>query len=189
MSSSSIEINSCRRKQRTVHVRRREFALCGCTRTVQPRAYCPDWDVECESDLLVTEVCEGIEEQRIALARTHRRESACKPSVERRAIGSCVRLVLVSDPPVDSAPTVGVQLAALATPVAMEQVRRNPVEPRQDAPAGAAGGPPRESERERLRRQFVGKFTSSAAVQVPVHGTEVAFEDRLERSRFTQRAC
>ena len=78
-----MEINSCRRKQRTVHVCRREFALCGRTRTVQPGSYRPDRDVECKSDLLVTEVCQGIEKQRIALAWAHRRKCACQPSVER----------------------------------------------------------------------------------------------------------
>jgi hypothetical protein len=48
-----------------------------------------------------------------------------------------------------------------------------------------AAPPPREGERERLCRQFVGEITTSAAMQVPVYGTEVAIEDRLERSRFT----
>src|SRR5262245_11327049 len=71
----------------------------------------------------------------------------------------------------------------------MEHVRRDPIQPRQDAPTGAAGSAPRESERERLRRQLVGKFTSRAAMQVPVYGTEVAIEDQLERSRFAERAC
>jgi hypothetical protein len=122
-----MEINSCRRKQRTVHVCRREFALCGRTRTVQPGSYRPDRDVECKSDLLVTEVCQGIEEQRIPLAWAHGRKRACEPSVERRAIDSCIRLVLVGNPPVDSAPAVRVQLTALGTPIAMEQVRRDPV--------------------------------------------------------------
>ena len=172
---------------RNVRLCRREFALCARTRPVKPGAYRPDRDVECKSDLLVTEVCEGIEEQRIALARTHRRKSARQPSIERRAIYSCVRLVLVGDPPVDSAPAVGVQLTALGSPLAMEQVRRDPVQPRHDAPTCAAALPPREGERERLCRKLVGEITSSAAMQVPVYGTEVPIEDQLERCRLMQR--
>src|SRR6185503_11716438 len=90
--------------------------------------------------------------------------------------------------PVDSAPAVGVQLAALGTPVAMEQVRRDPVQPRQDAPTCTAAFPPREGERERLCRQLVGEITSSAAMQVPVYGTEVAIEDQLKGGRLIQRS-
>ena len=63
----------------------------------------------------------------IALARAHRRKSARQPSIERRAIDSCIRLVLVCDRRVDSAPAVGVQLTALGPPVAMQQVGRDPV--------------------------------------------------------------
>ena len=161
--------------------------MCGRTRSVKPSAHRSDRDVECKSDLLVTEVCEGIEEQRIPLARAHRRKSARQPSIERRAIDSCIRLVLVGDPPVDSAPAVGVQLTALDPPLAMEQVRRDPVKPRQDAPTCAAALPPREGDRERLCRQLVGEITSSAAMQVPVYGSEVPIEDQLKRCRLMQR--
>ena len=35
----------------------------------------------------------------------------------------------------------------------------------------------------------VAQVTSSAAMQVPVNGTELPIEDQLERSRFTRRTC
>ena len=186
-SSSTIQINSCCRERRNVRFCRFEFTLCGRARPVEPRADRSDRDVECKSDLLVAEVCEGIEEQRIALARAHRRKSTRQPSIERRAIDSCIRLVLVGDPPVDSAAAVGVQLTALGPPLAMEQVRRDPVQPRQDAPTRTAALPPREGQGERLCRQLVGEITSSAAMQVPVHGSEVPIEDQLKRCRLMQR--
>jgi hypothetical protein len=94
---------------------------------VKPRAHRSDRDVESKSDLLVTEVRKGIEEQRIALARAHRRKSARQPSIERSAIDSRIRLVLVGNPTVDSVPAVGVQLTTLGPSLAMQQVGRDPV--------------------------------------------------------------
>jgi hypothetical protein len=78
------------------------------------------------------------------------------PAPERRAVDSCDGLVLVADPAVDTAATVGAELSALGPPVAMEQVRRSSVQPRQDAPACTTACPLRESECERLRGKLIG---------------------------------
>ena len=118
------------------------------TRPVKP-VHRPDRDSECQRDLVVAEVGQRVEEQRVPLTRPHRRKCSCQPGAEE--LSTFVRrLVLVGDRVVDSAATVGVQLAALGPPVAMEQVRRDPVEPWQDAPPCTTALPPREGKRERL---------------------------------------
>ena len=86
---------------------------------------------------------------------------------------------------VDSATSVGVQLTALNPPVAMQQVRCDPVQPWQDAVACATARAPLEGKRERLCGQLVSEITTSSSMEVPVYGTEVAIEDRLERWRLT----
>lgn len=98
------------------------------------------------------------------------------------------RVVLIDDPPVDSAASVGAQLTALAPPAATEQVRRDPVQPRQGTSCSTAARATLEGERERLCGQLVGEIASSASMEVRVDGTEMPIEDRLERFRLTQRA-
>ena len=65
-SSSSMQISSCCRERECVRLRR-ELASCDLARPVKPCAHRPDRDVERERDLLVAEVGERVEEQRIAL--------------------------------------------------------------------------------------------------------------------------
>jgi len=76
-------------------------------------------------------------------------------------------------------------LTALDPPVAMEQVRRDPVQPRQDTVACATARAPLEGKRERLCGQLVGEIMTSSSMEVPVDGTEVAIEDQRERGRLT----
>jgi hypothetical protein len=75
-------------------------------------------------------------------------------------------------------------LTALDPPVAMEQVRCDPVQPWQDAPTCTPRLPLREGKRERFCGQLVGEITTSSSMEVPVDGTEVAIEDRCERCRL-----
>jgi low temperature requirement protein LtrA len=153
---------------------------------MKPRAHGSDRDVERERDLLVAELGERVQEQRITLAWPHRREGACKPCVEGRPVDSSDRLVVVGGPPVDSGPTVRAQLTALGAPVVMEQIRRDPVEPREDAPARAPPRPLRVRECERLCRQIVGEVAPGASMEVGVDGVEVPVEDHPERLRLGQ---
>jgi hypothetical protein len=76
-------------------------------------------------------------------------------------------------------------LTALNPPVAMEQVRCDPIQPRQDAVARATARAPLEGKRERFCGQLVSEITTSSSMEVPVDGTEVAIEDRRERCRLT----
>jgi hypothetical protein len=77
-----------------------ELALRGPARAVKPRTYRPDRCLECRRDLLVAQVGERIEEQRVPLARAHRRESACQPHIETYAVDTSCRVVLVRRPAV-----------------------------------------------------------------------------------------
>jgi hypothetical protein len=77
-------------------------------------------------------------------------------------------------------------LTALDPPVAMQKVRCDPVQPGQDAVACATARSPLEGERERLCGQLVGEITTSASMDVPVDGTEVAIEDQRERCRLIE---
>ena len=159
--------------------------LCGQTRPVKPRAHGPDRDIECTGDLVVAEVGQRVEEQRVPLPRRHSSECSGQLSAVRRVAYSCRRVVLIGDPVVDSATSVGVQLTALDPPVAMEQVRCDPIQPWQDAVACATARAPLEGKRERFCGQLVSEITTSSSMEVPVDGTEVAIEDQRERCRLT----
>ena len=152
---------------------RRELASCGLARAVKPRANRPDRNLESDRDLLVAEVGECVEQQRIPLPRAHRPESTRQLGVASRAVDPSRRLVLVFGPPVDTAAAVRAQLPLLGPPAAPEQVRRDPVQPRQGAVGRAAARTPLERDRERLRGQLVGELGPCASMQVAVDGAEM----------------
>ncbi len=110
-----MQISSCCRERENLRLRR-EYASRGQARPVKPRAHRPDRDIERESDLLVAEVGEGVEEQCIPLSRAHRRESTCQPSVESGTVDSRSRLVLSRRPigrrRCDRTPVAGAALPA-----------------------------------------------------------------------------
>src|SRR6266511_2442186 len=144
-SSSFIQLSSWSRERENVRFCG-EDALCCPACPVKPRAHRPHGHIKGKRDLLVAEVAERVEQQRIALARAHRRESRRQSSAKGRPLASCFRLVLVHDPPIDSATRVGPQLAALGAEAAAKQVRRDPVEPREGAVACTATRSPSKAE-------------------------------------------
>ncbi len=141
-----------------------------------------------KGDLVVTEVGERVEKQRIALPRPHRCESACQPRAESRVVDTCGRLVVIGDPGVDTAPGVRSELTELGPTAAVEEMRRDAVQPRQDAVDGSTARPSLEGDRERLCSQLVGEIASGASMEIPVNGLEMPIEDRFEGCRLTQRA-
>src|SRR6266511_3092002 len=187
-SSSFIQLGSWSRERENVRFCG-EDALCSPARPVKPRAHRPDGHIKGKRDLVVAEVAERVEQQCIALSRAHRRESRRQTSAEGRPLGSCFRLVLVDDAPIDSATRVGPQLTALGAESATKQVRRDPVEPREGAVACTATRSPLEGGGERLRSEFIGEVPSNASMEVLVDSVEVLLEDQLERFRLAQGAC
>jgi hypothetical protein len=163
--------------------------LCCPACPVKPRAHRPDGHIKGKRDLVVAEVAERVEQQCIALPRAHLRQSRRQSSAKGRPVGSCFRLVLVDDPPIDSPTRVRPQLTTLGAESATKQVRRDPVEPREGAVACTATRSPLEGGGERLRSEFIGEVPSSPSMEVLVDSIEVPLEDQLERFRLAQGAC
>src|SRR6266498_91561 len=187
-SSSFIQLGSWSRERENVRFCG-EDALCSPARPVKPRAHRPDGHIKGKRDPVVAEVAERVEQQCIALSRAHRRQSRGQSSAKGRPVGSRFRLVLVDDPPIDSATRVGPQLTALGAEAATQQVRRDPVEPREGASVCAATRSPLEGGGERLRSEFIGEVPSNASMEVLVDSVEVPLEDQREHLRLAQGAC
>jgi hypothetical protein len=154
---------------------------------VKPRPHRPYGYLKRGRDLLVAEFGEGVEEQRVSLAWTHRRKSRCQASVKSRTVGAGGRLVLVGDPAVDATTPVSAQPAALSPPTTAEQVGGDPKQPGKRAVARTEGRPPLERKSESLSRKLISKIATAAAVEVPMHSGEVSVEDQLERLRLPKR--
>ena len=155
-------------------------------RPVKPGAYRPDRDIEHKGNLLVTEIRERIEKQRIALARTHRRKHTRELRIKRGAVDPRRGVVLIVDPKIDAATPVGSQLTTFRPPTSMKQVRRDPKQPWQGAAARTAARAPLKGNRERLCSYLISEIAAGASMEVSVDGFEVPVEDRLERLRLTQ---
>lgn len=95
--------------------------------------------------------------------------------------------LVVDDPIVDSTACEGTQLPVLDTPAATEQVRRDAVQPWQDAAGRATGRASLKRERERLSGELIGKVATCSSMEVPVDSIEVAIEEQRELRRVGQR--
>src|SRR5262245_43061314 len=124
----------------------RELASCDLPSSMQPRAYRPDRNLERKRDLFVAEVRERIEKQRIPFPRAHLRKSTLQPCAESQPINPCEHLLVVCDPAVDAAAAVCPQPPSFAPPALTDEVRRDPVQPRENAATRAAARTPLERE-------------------------------------------
>src|SRR5262249_41343677 len=161
----------CTRKRRNVCLLG-EDALCGLARPVKQGAHRSDRDIKRQGDLLVAEVGERVEEERVPLWQRHRCESTREPRVKRRAIGSGGGgpPLVVAAPATAPTATGGAQAGAWGPPARGEEVRRAPEQPRQPAAAGAAAGAAFEGGRDRPRGELVGETPANPPMEIPMHG-------------------